>query len=208
MPQRLFLGSAGLGALPSWLDGLPGEPRRALLIPTAATPLPSAPYVQVADDLLRAEGLEVERLDLEHASRQDVRQALDRAQVVFVCGGFAMFLLEHAQRSGFAQLAAEAVREGRLAYAGISAGAALAGPDLRTFEDLDDPGRPDGTAGMGLVPFIVLAHRNRGRAERHDRLAADASGRFVSINDDQVITVVGDRWSLESSPTHSATGRS
>ncbi|MEV4252630.1 Type 1 glutamine amidotransferase-like domain-containing protein [Spirillospora sp. NPDC049652] len=78
-PPRLFLGSAELGALPDWVRSLPGKPRRAALVPTAATPLPDAPYVQHADDLLRNLGVDVERLELEDASPTDVRQALERA---------------------------------------------------------------------------------------------------------------------------------
>ncbi|WP_158566861.1 Type 1 glutamine amidotransferase-like domain-containing protein [Actinomadura craniellae] len=201
-PQRLFLGSAGLGALPSWLASLPVTPRRVVLVPTAANPLPSAPYLQAAADLLEAEGLAVDRLDLEGAAYQDVRQVLGRAQVVFVAGGYAMFLLEHVRRSGFDRLAVSAVREGALAYVGFSAGAALAGPDLRTFQDEEDPGAPVSTAGLGLVPFVVLAHRNRGRAARHDRQAdrPDLPWPMISINDDQAIAVTGAGWEIQPSP--------
>jgi len=118
-----------LGALPAWLASLPVTPRRAVLIPTAANPLPSARYVHTAAGLLKAEGLAVGQLDLERAAHQDVQRELGQAQVVFVAGGYAMFLLQHVRRSGFDRLAAPAVRDGALAYIGISAGAALAGPD-------------------------------------------------------------------------------
>jgi dipeptidase E len=194
----LFLGSAGLGALPAWLDALPVAPRRAVLIPTAANPLPSAPYVQAAADLLKGEGLDVEYLDLERAAHEDVRHALGRAQVVFVAGGYPMFLLEHVRRSGFDGLAVDAVTTGALTYVGISAGAALAGPDLRPLQDEADPGVVNSTAGLGLVPFVVLPHRNRGRAARHDRQAADPALPWptISINDDQAVTVAGDGFDV------------
>ncbi|MEU8799338.1 Type 1 glutamine amidotransferase-like domain-containing protein [Spirillospora sp. NPDC048819] len=189
-----------MGALPAWLAALPARPRRAALVPTAANPLASAPYVQAAADLLTSEGLVVEYLDLEHAAHDDVRRVLTRSQVVFVVGGYAMFLLQHARRSGFARLAATAIRSGSLAYVGISAGAALAGPDLRSFQDADDPGIVSSTAGLGLVPFVVLAHRDRGRAARHDRQAAELPWPVVSIRDDQAVTVAGTGWSIRSSP--------
>jgi len=200
-PQRLFLGSAGLGALPAWLASLPATPRRAVLIPTAANPLPSARYVHTAAGLLKAEGLAVGQLDLERAAHQDVQRELGQAQVVFVAGGYAMFLLQHVRRSGFDRLAAPAVRGGALAYIGMSAGAALAGPDLQPLHDAEDPGIITSTTGLGLVPFVVLAHRNRGRAARHDRQARQL-GRLwpmVSINDDQAITVIGARWQVQPS---------
>ncbi|MGW3767037.1 Type 1 glutamine amidotransferase-like domain-containing protein [Actinomadura verrucosospora] len=195
---RLFLGSAGLGALPAWLGSLPDVPRRAMLVPTAANPLPSAPFVRAAAELLGGEGLAVDALDLEGASGDDVRRVLDGAQVVFVAGGYPIFLLEHVRRSGFDRVAAPAVADGSLAYVGISAGAALAGPDLRPLQSSDDPGTVVSTAGLGLVPFVVLPHRNRGRAARHDRLAGDPARTWpvISINDDQAVSVVGDAFEV------------
>ena len=194
----MFLGSAGLGALPAWLGSLPDVPRRAVLVPTAANPLPSAPFVRAAAELLGGEGLAVDVLDLEGASGDDVRRVLDGAQVVFVTGGYPIFLLEHVRRSGFDRLAAPAVADGSLAYVGISAGAALAGPDLWPLQGSDDPGAVDSTAGLGLVPFVVLPHRNRGRAARHDRLADDPARAWpvLSINDDQAVSVVGDGFEV------------
>lgn len=105
-------------------------------------------------------------LDLEGASGDDVRRVLGGAQVVFVTGGYPVFLLEHVRRSGFDRVAVPAVGDGSLAYVGISAGAALAGPDLRPLRGSDDPGTVDSTAGLGLVPFVVLPHRTRERTAR------------------------------------------
>ncbi|WP_163509472.1 Type 1 glutamine amidotransferase-like domain-containing protein [Fodinicola acaciae] len=203
--QRLFLGSAGLGALPEWLGSKPV--RRAVLVPTASNPLPSAPWVDAADRLLRGEGIAVDRLELERAGEADVRRALEAAEVVFVSGGYPLFLLEHANRSGFSRLVPPAVRTGRLGYVGISAGAALAAPDLAYFGkadavvDPDDPGRPESTRGLELAPFLLLAHRNRGRAARHDReIAASGGQERVSINDDQAVVITGDTWTIVDSP--------
>ena len=143
----------------------------------------------------------VERLDLEDADGAEVERALTGAELVFVTGGYAMFLLQHVRRTGFDRFVTPAVRSGHLAYAGISAGAALAGPDLHCFADDEDPGVIESPAGLGLVPFTVLTHRNRGRAERHDRQAArQADQLFISINDDQAITVDGDTWNVIDSP--------
>ncbi|WP_160161079.1 Type 1 glutamine amidotransferase-like domain-containing protein [Actinomadura sp. K4S16] len=184
--------------MPAWLGSLPDVPRRAVLVPTAANPLPSAPFVRAAADLLKAEGLAVDVLDLERAAGGDVRRMLDGARVVFVTGGYPVFLLEHVRRSGFDRVAVPAVADGSLAYVGISAGAALAGPDLRPLQAADDPGTVDSTAGLGLVPFVVLPHRNRGRAARHDRLAREPgrTGRVLSINDDQAVSVTGDGFEI------------
>ncbi|MGK5556796.1 Type 1 glutamine amidotransferase-like domain-containing protein [Actinomadura kijaniata] len=189
--MRLFLGSDGLGALPAWLP----EARRAVVVPTAATPLGSPPFVAAAFAVLRRAGARVESLELAGASEREVARALRDARVVFVTGGYAIHLLQHARRSGFDRVVGEAVREGRLDYVGMSAGAALAGPDLEWFRDAEDPGVVESAEGLGLVPFTVLAHRDRGRAERHDRLGG------VSIRDDQAVVVDGRRWRIVPSPS-------
>ncbi|WP_157419662.1 Type 1 glutamine amidotransferase-like domain-containing protein [Actinomadura kijaniata] len=189
--MRLFLGSDGLGALPAWLP----ETRRAVVVPTAATPLGSPPFVAAAFAVLRGAGARVEALELADASERDVARALRGARVVFVTGGHAIHLLRHARRSGFDRVVVEAVREGRLDYVGMSAGAALVGPDLEWFRDPGDPGVVGSARGLGLVPFTVLAHRNRGRAERHDRLGG------LSIRDDQAVVVDGERWRIIPSPS-------
>lgn len=198
---RLFLGSDGLSALPAWLASLPSPPRRAALVPTAARPLPSAPFVDAAARLLRSEGIAVEYLDLAEADPRQVQRTLERVEVTFVTGGYAMFLLQHAHRTGFYHLVKAAAHSGRLAYAGTSAGAALAGPDLEPLRGPDDPGIVTSTTGLNLVPFVVLAHRNRGRADLHDRQAAQHHGRLdlISINDDQAIVVHGATWEITTS---------
>jgi dipeptidase E len=110
---------------------------------------------------------------------------------------------DHAHRTGFARLIRPAVRGGRVSYVGISAGAALPAPDLAYFREADaaidsgDPGMTESTNRLDLVPFLVLAHRNRGRAERHDRqLTRDDSQEYISINDDQAVVVDGETWSV------------
>ncbi|WP_433336821.1 Type 1 glutamine amidotransferase-like domain-containing protein [Spirillospora sp. CA-294931] len=196
MRQRLFLGSAGLGALPGWLASLPVVPGRAILVPTASKPMASAPFVEGAERLLVRQGMVVERLDLECADRVEVERVLRSCDLVFVTGGYAIFLLEHVRRTGFDRVVAEAVRRGRTVDVGVSAGAALAGPDLGFFADAEDPGRVASTAGLGLVPFTVLPHRGRGNAERHDR---QDPARFVSLEDDQAVVVDGASWEIRAS---------
>ena len=176
-------------------------PQRAVLVATAANPLPAAPFVDAAVRLLQGDGIAVTHLDLEQAEQAEVEQVLHHAQLVFMTGGYAMFLLQHVQRTGFERIVRPAVRSGRMAYVGISAGAALAGPTLRYFCDTTDPGVVASTAGLGLVPFTVLPHRNRGRSEQHDRqILHSGTNRYISINDDQAITVRSATWRLLESP--------
>lgn len=197
-----FLGSQGLGAFPDWLDELPHRPQRALLVPTAGNRLAATPWVEVADSCLRAAGLHIDRFDIEGATEDEVAAQLHGTDLVFVTGGNQIFLLEHAQRSGFAPAVRDAVRGGRLAYAGVSAGAIVTAPDLALYRDDDDPSVVTDTTGLGLVPFFPLVHANRGRAERYARLAEEHRHReFVRVDDDQAIVVTGTSWTLRPSPS-------
>jgi dipeptidase E len=203
--MRAFLGSQGLGALPAWFDELPRRPMRAALIPTAGNRIAATPWVDVAIGALTACGLDLTTLDLEGASPATVATTLDRVDLVFVTGGDPIFLLEHARRSGFVEAARAAVATGRIAYAGVSAGALLAAPDLALYRSPDDPGRVDDTAGLGLVPFFPLVHANRGREERYARLtAAHPDLRFVPYRDDEAIIVTGSAWQRRGSAITSA----
>jgi dipeptidase E len=188
-----FLGSQGLGALPVWFAELPRRPRHAVLVPTAGNPMPATPWVEVAEAALIRAGLTVDRLDLEEVSSA---AALSRADLVFVTGGYPIFLLEHARRTGFCAVVRQAVRSGTLAYAGMSAGAALACPDLAQYRQDDDPGRVDDTTGLDLVSFYPLSHANRGREEAYARIIAEHGDRYeyVPIRDDEAIIVSGRKW--------------
>lgn len=197
----MFLGSQGLGAFPGWLEELPNCPRRVALIPTAGNPLPATPWVDVAKGVLAECGLTVSTFDLEGAAAGDVDAVLADVDLVFVTGGQPIFLLEHAQRSGFATAVPRAVRAGELAYAGVSAGAILTAPDLALYDAPDDPGEVKSTAGLGLASFYPLVHTNRGRHDRYTRLiAAHPDLDFIPYNDDEALVLTADTVARRPSP--------
>ena len=199
--MHVFLGSQGLGALPGWLDELPDRPRLAALIPTAGNPMAETPWVDVARNALIEYGLQVRTFDLEGAVPSEVDAVLDRVNLFFVTGGQPIFLLEHAQRSGFASAAPPAIRSGRVAYAGISAGAILTAPDLALYDAPDDPGAVTSTAGLGLTTFYPLVHTNRDRRERYDHLiAANPDLTFIPFNDDEALTITNNTLERRPSP--------
>jgi peptidase E len=144
----------------------------------------------------------VEEFDLEGAAPSAVEACSATTDLVFVTGGHTLFLLEHALRSGFSSIVPEAVRAGRLAYAGMSLGGFLAGPDLLYCMEPSDPGVVTDSRGLGIVPIVPLSHANRGRAAEHRALIARFGHRFtlVPIADEQAIIVTGEAWEVRSSP--------
>jgi dipeptidase E len=154
-------------------------------------------------------GVRVEYLDLEGARPPDVDDVLDQCELVFVTGGHPIFLLEHARRSGFASKVRQAVLDGELAYAGLSAGASLATADLTFYRAPDDPGSVETTEGLGSIGFFPLVHANRGRRERYAHLIATYGDRyeFVPINDDEAVIAAGKTWQRRASAITTSTRR-
>jgi dipeptidase E len=154
--------------------------------------MPESPWVDVAEAAMVTEGMSVRRFDLEPATFGELSTVLAAADLVFVTGGYPIFLLEHAQRTEFVRAVRQGVASGHLGYAGMSAGAALAAPDLERYRGDDDPGRVTDTEGLGLVPFYPLSHANRGRAELYAQIIAEEGDRYdlVPLRDDQAVVVV------------------
>jgi len=117
---------------------------------------------------------------------------LDAVEGVFVTGGYPLFLLERAQASGFVEAVRDGARAGRLAYVGVSAGAALAGPDISPLANPDDPGRATDTGCIGLVDFVVIPHVDRHPPEVFEGRRRMFQDRFPlwPLRDDQAVAVV------------------
>lgn len=154
---RLLLGSGGLSTEPrrdAW--------RRELgaFLPTTVTRLLFVPFALADHDAYVAK---VGALDLA-AGRpldglhraDDPREAVARAQALFVGGGNSFRLLDRVQRLGLLGLIRERVRAG-LPYVGISAGTNLACPTIRTTNDMPIV-QPTSLDALGLVPFQINPH--------------------------------------------------
>lgn len=130
---------------------------------------------------LNALGYRAEELDLRDywsapAAAMDARLAA--ADLLWVVGGNAFVLARAASAAGLARALVDAPR---LDYAGYSAGACLAGPDLRGIELMDDPTTlPQGYDAampietLALVDIRVIPHAGSPEAvAARDRLDAD-----------------------------------
>jgi dipeptidase E len=166
---RLYLSSYRVGGRAHALRA-PAEGARAGLVfnaldaigPTRGRNLP-----RETDDLEQL-GYRCEELDLREYVDDDagLGTRLQGLDTLWVVGGNA-FVLAHAMaRAGFrAALLTVAERAG-FTYAGYSAGACVAGPDLAGIDLMDDPGavpgEPKGRTSavpcLGLVPFRIVPH--------------------------------------------------
>ena len=160
-----LLCSAGLGAFAPWAaEALPGR-REIAFVDIAARPLGHPASLTVCRAAITGSGHRLVELDLADVTPHELRTILSSADAVFVAGGYPIYLLEWAQRSGFLAEVRQRFAAGSLAYVGVSAGAALAGPDMAPLGAPDDPGRVRNTTALGIVDVVVLPHADRRPAE-------------------------------------------
>lgn len=190
MPEFMLLSnsfSPGQGALEHALDALAdffAAARRVLFIPYAASD-PDR-YTEAMREILG-------RLHVEVAGAHrtaDPLAALDQADAVFVGGGNAFRLLQTVQRGGLLAEIARRARAG-LPYLGVSAGANLACPTIRTTNDMPIV-QPASLSALGLIPFQVNPHYPHGgppREARDKRL-----GEFLEENDVPVLGLCEGSW--------------
>jgi dipeptidase E len=85
------------------------------------------------------------------------RDALTAAEAAFVGGGNTWRLLKTLYDLDLLPLIRDRVRDGSLLYAGASAGSNLAGPTIKTTNDMPIV-EPPSLRALGLVPFQINPH--------------------------------------------------
>lgn len=190
----IFLTSQASNVLKKISTLLPKDPSEynVVFIPTAAKPYGDAPWMYTDKNELLALGFKVRDLELDIVSPEEVKVAVDKADIIFVAGGNTFYLLEKAKQSGFDVAVKEAVSDGKF-YIGSSAGSVLAAPDIKYVELFDDPDEAnlENTEGLGLVNFAIVPHvGNPKYKELHDRVFnqyKNWSAELVPLNDMQFL---------------------
>jgi dipeptidase E len=183
---------------------LTGAPRdlRSVFVPTAGSVYESSPWIDARREWLLHNGFQFDELELATSTPQDTARSLSTADLVYVEGGNTYFLLHHMRRTRFW----DALAGLEVVYAGVSAGAVVACPDIGYIQDLDDrslvPELVD-TVGAGLVDFKILPHLDDLRVRPTiDRILAGwpEHDALVKLNNDQAVVVSDDTWKIVSSP--------
>jgi dipeptidase E len=146
-------------------------------------------------------GFQITELDIAHADKPTQEQALAQADIVYIAGGNTFYLLQQLRDSGFGRLLIDFVNAGGL-YAGVSAGALVAGTDIRPVETMDEPDKAPGlasTEALGFVSIVPIPHSND---KRVNALTSKYGKNYqlVYMTDDQAIVVEGDSWQIVESP--------
>jgi dipeptidase E len=170
----------GRGALEHAMEELAGffaDSREVLFVPYAGSD-PDG-YTEAMGEILGKLGV---RVTGAHKTA-DPLTALANVGAVFV-GGNAFRLLREVQRNGLLTAIGDRVRAG-MPYLGVSAGANLACPTIRTTNDMPVV-QPVSLAALGLVPFQVNPHYPVGGPEREVR-----DGRLAEFLEENDVPVLG-----------------
>lgn len=148
----------------------------------------------------RAIGFQVTFVDLrEYAGAEDLYEALKHYDLIWACGGNTFVLRHEMKRSGFDEAIRRLLDDGKV-YGGDSAGAIVAGANLKGFERVDDPelASPVIWEGMKLVDKTIVPH-----ADSPDFIATTEEvaknypqEELIILNDDQALVVDGEYQSV------------
>ena len=171
-PGRPYLAHAR-----DWIAEAVGEARRVAFVPYAAVTFSYDDYVARVGQALDGLGLEIAGVH----TAADPAQAVRQAEAVFVGGGNTFHLL----RACYGHSLVEAIR-GRVAggvpYVGWSAGSNLAGPTIRTTNDMPIV-EPPSLDALGLVPVQINPHYTDAHPDGHQgETRAQRLAEFVAAN--------------------------
>lgn len=188
--MTIYLSSYLLGDHADRLLGLAGGPGARMAIITNALDyipfddqLAFARSEQDIDEYFAGYGFDPSIVDLRRyfGRRDALKSMLLRHKVIWAVGGNAFLLMRAMRESGFDEIVGDLLQQGVI-YAGWSAGACVAGDDLRAVGQMDEPNvsaRGYTTAdpiwrGLGLVPFSILPHFQSDHLEARSASAAAA----------------------------------
>ncbi len=188
--MKLLLTSAGMRMKDEILKILPKSPQelKLALIPTASNVEQDTTYLERDRSAFIELGFDVEEVDLEGVTTEQLRNRLLDKDVIYVEGGNTFHLLKHVRESGFEIVLRELLENG-LIYIGVSAGSIIAGKSVEKAvgQDSNDAGMVD-FIGMNLIDRIIDVHCEVGGENPDTGL--------VSLTDDQAIFVDGEDISI------------
>jgi len=122
-----------------------------------------------------------------HLTRDPV-DALTEADAIFVGGGNAFRLLQAVQRNGLLTAIRDRVHAG-MPYVGVSAGANLACPTIRTTNDMPIV-EPETLAALALIPFQINPHYPTTHLQA-GHLAETRDQRLIEFLEENDVPVLG-----------------
>ncbi|EKD23068.1 MAG: Peptidase S51 dipeptidase E [uncultured bacterium] len=163
----------------------PVEEINLIFIPTASRFEDELKYVEISRQELIQLGIKnIKTLQLDH---QITKDEIDKADVIYVCGGNTFYLIQQIRQSGFDKL----LKSFQGLYVGVSAGSIVVGPNVEVSGpwDENDINLTD-TTGMNIVNVALIPHYQRKEKSIVDDLKAKANYEIIELTDNQAVLVV------------------
>ena len=202
--MKLFLSSMGIAGtqLADFLELVGKEPKdiKFVLIESAANVgTGDTSWVVSNRNEIIAAGVQVELLELEDfiEDHSDLHERLKNSDVIWCGGGNTFYLRWLLRQTGADKFIADHVASGKV-YGGGSAGAIVAGSQLKYIDALDDSGKAPEVIfeGMNFIDEVILPHwgnEQYGEVLIDIREKLQAEGyKTIEITDSQVLVVEGD----------------
>lgn len=136
---------------------------KAIFIPTAGDPYDNKDFVEADRIALEKYGLDVVEMDVKNRSEEEIREAVDGADIVLVAGGNTFYLMEKLKKSGADKVIKEFIEKGGM-YIGSSAGSIICCPTIEGAKEFDDPSlapKLDNFDGMGIFKDVIIPHTQK-----------------------------------------------
>ena len=155
-------------------------------------------YLERENRIMKELGFNVENIDIEGKSENELRVLLDGKDIIYVQGGNTFYLLKCVKESGFDTVVKELIKKG-IIYIGVSAGSYIACPtiEMACWKHLDrnTVGLTDLT-GINLVPFLVSAHFSLEYSSILKQEILNSKFPVKILDDNQAILVRGGNYKL------------
>lgn len=198
--KTLLLTSAFVFVTDELIKILPKPPHEltVVFVPTAADLSEDPWYMEADRQKLIDLGFNVLELSLKGKKISEVKEILDKADIIFVGGGNTFYLLDESNKSGFSELVPNYVNKGVI-YVGGSAGSYIACPTIEaagwTNSDRNVVNLQDLTA-MNLVPCIIKAHFVNEKAEAIKEAITKCKYPVKILTDNQALLVNDDEYKV------------
>lgn len=137
--------------------------KKAIFIPTAGDPYDNKDFIEADKNALEKYGLDVVKIDVKNKDEEEIRKAIDGADVVLVAGGDTFYLMEKLKESGADKVIKEFIEKDGI-YIGSSAGSIVCCPTIEGAEEFDDPRLApelDNFDGMGVFKDVIIPHTHK-----------------------------------------------
>ncbi len=198
--KTILLTSAGTNVKEEILKILPKPANQMKLVQiiTASKPEKNKAFVEKDRKGLQEMGFEVEDIDLEGKTEDELRTLLSDKDIIFVQGGNTFYLMKYIRESGFDRIVKELIEKGVI-YIGVSAGSYVACPSIemsywkhpdRNIVNLTD------LSGMNLVSFLLSVHYKPEFREILKKEISKTNYGVKILTDSQAILVRDDKVKL------------